>query len=288
MLIDIPAEEVSNFLQVLKKELPYSLFAINYIETCNKWKQKNDQLEISLLYTESSMKTGVFVGILKSGCNGISATFYAFDNYSNDLEISLQKVPIHWSNVTRFEGIVGKHTQIAEKLISDYGIEMESFLLTIVSLPKEDALKLEVTCPDRVEFAPLNDQHANEIHNLWGLKYDYSVDALKYSIRYNNEAAYGVFCKTSGELLSRCIRSHTGFLGALQTVKSAQNKGYAKLLLKYIAKRLAEKDILPCGFIEDDNFASLHVFRSLGFKDMCKMKNYTAHKNDTHSCKMIN
>ena len=39
---------------------------IHFIETCRKWKQRNGELQISLLYTEHSMETGVFIGILKS------------------------------------------------------------------------------------------------------------------------------------------------------------------------------------------------------------------------------
>ncbi|XP_065218627.1 uncharacterized protein LOC135844386 [Planococcus citri] len=274
MLIDIPVDEISNFLHVLKKELPYSLFAINFIETCNKWKQKNDQLQINLLYTERSMETGVFIGIMKSGCPGVLVTFYAFDNYENDLETSLNDVPLHWKNVSVFEGVIEKHTPIVEKLISDYCREMNCISFNIFSIPKEEALKLDIICPDDVKLAPLTEQHVDEIYEVWIGKNEMNDDALRNSIRYNDEAAYGIFCKTSGKLLSRCLRYHSGFLGALQTVENAHNRGYAKLLLKYIVKKLAEKDILPCCYITDDNIASLRVSRSCGFKEVCKMRNY--------------
>lgn len=274
MLIDIPVEEISNFLHVLKKELPQSLFAINFIETCNKWKQKNDQLQISLLYTERSMESGVFIGIMRSGCHGILVTFYAFDSHENDLETSLKHAPVHWKNVTLFEGIIEKHIPTVEKLISDQCVEMRFIPLTMVAMSKEYALKLEIICPDEVELAPLSEQHVDEIYKVWLMKNAFNIDTLRNSLRYNDEAAYGVFCKTSGELLTRCLRSHSGLLVALQTVEKAHNKGYARLLLKYVAKKMAERDILPCSYTADFNQTALHVFQSTGYKEMCKMRNY--------------
>lgn len=130
------------------------------------------------------------------------------------------------------------------------------------------------SCPDEVELKPLTEDDLNEIYEVWILKDLFTKEHLKNCLQLNDEAAYGVFCKTTGHLLARCVRSHSGVLAALQTAEKARNKGYAKLLLKYIAKNMAQRGIQPCTYTVDFNTASRRVFRGAGYKEMSRLKSY--------------
>lgn len=136
---------------------------------------------------------------------------------------------------------------------------------------------LSIRCPEEVELAPLKEHHADEMYKIWITNDCFTIDALIYSIRYNDEAAYGVFCKKSGDLLARCAKSYSGALMALQTVEKARNKGYAKLLLKYVAKKMAERGMMPFSYTAEFNQAARNAFRSAGYKEVCKMRNYGIH-----------
>jgi len=106
------------------------------------------------------------------------------------------------------------------------------------------------------------------IHEMWGVrKNDYTIDVLRDWYNVDKKYAFGIFCKTTGAPLSNCMRlSYSGWIGVLQTAESARGKGYAKLLVKKIAKLLAEDSIEPCIDTPEFNKASLAVFRSVGFE----------------------
>lgn len=125
-----------------------------------------------------------------------------------------------------------------------------------------------------MELAPLSDRHLDEIYEIWLMKEVFTKDLLTYSLLYNPEAAYGVFWKNTGELLARCMQSYCGFLIALQTVEKARNKGYAKMLMKFVAKNMAQKGIQPCTYTADFNPNALNAMHSAGYRDVCKMNNY--------------
>lgn len=94
----------------------------------------------------------------------------------------------------------------------------------------------------------------------------YTIENLKNCLELYKESAIGVFSKSNNSLLSRCLQHHFAPIAAVQTVEEARRKGYAKLLVKYATRMLAQHSIEPFTTIADFNKISLSLFLSVGYK----------------------
>lgn len=111
----------------------------------------------------------------------------------------------------------------------------------------------------------LKKEHLKDIYDVWVLKDTHTMEELENCLELNNESAVGIFCKQTGRLLCRCLRSHNGAISALQTIEEARGKGYAKLLLKYVSKKLAELSIVPYTYTVDFNETAMKTIAGAGF-----------------------
>lgn len=119
--------------------------------------------------------------------------------------------------------------------------------------------------PSDVEIKPLRKENLKEIYKAWIMQHVHNLEELENSFELENEYAMGIFCKKTGRLLCRCMRSHNGIICALQTIEEARGKGYAKLLVKHISKKLADHSIIPYSCTRDFNEASIKVFLGTGY-----------------------
>lgn len=116
-----------------------------------------------------------------------------------------------------------------------------------------------------MEVKLLRREHLKEIYDVWVMKETHNIEELENCLELSNEFAIGVFCKQTGRLLCRCLQSHNGAISALQTIEGARGKGYAKLLLKHVSKKLAESSIAPHAFVADSNEISMKIIAGVGF-----------------------
>lgn len=108
-------------------------------------------------------------------------------------------------------------------------------------------------------------EHLKDIYEVWVSNDTHTIEELENCLELNNDFAVGVFSKQTGRLLSRCLRSHCGAISALQTIEEARGKGYAKLLLKHVSKKLAELSIVPFTYVADFNEISMKTIAGAGF-----------------------
>lgn len=104
------------------------------------------------------------------------------------------------------------------------------------------------------------------MYKTWAGNEDFTIEILKEWYKLDEKNAIGIFCTKTGARLSNCLRSYAGWIVALQTVESARNRGYAKLLLKEICKSIARESVEPCIFTSDWHETAQEIFRKVGFK----------------------
>lgn len=110
----------------------------------------------------------------------------------------------------------------------------------------------------------LEESDAAYCNSLWKYHSTNSEFFLKSLIAVHG--GYGLRDKETKELLSFAIINDHLAIGMLTTVEKAQKKGYGRLVVKYLAKKIAEKGYFPLAFMDQKNEVSYKTFSKLGFK----------------------
>lgn len=100
-------------------------------------------------------------------------------------------------------------------------------------------------------------------NSLWKYKNENSELWIKSLIMVHG--GYALRDKSSNELLSFAIINDHLAIGVLVTVESARRKGYGEIIVKYLAKKLTEKDLIPHVYINKTNEKGIKLFHKLGF-----------------------
>lgn len=103
---------------------------------------------------------------------------------------------------------------------------------------------------------------------MWEWRCEKSEKFIKSLICLNG--GFGLIDKQTDELLSfATINDHLA-IGILNTIPKARGKGYGELIVKLLAKRIAEEfNINPTCYINNRNVASMKLFGKLGFLKIC-------------------
>ncbi|XP_031631312.1 uncharacterized protein LOC116345775 isoform X2 [Contarinia nasturtii] len=134
-------------------------------------------------------------------------------------------------------------------------------------LPKEEALKFDVErLPEGIELRQIRDIHDIEKANsVWPNRNPNSLRCLQRMAKYNPQV--GAY-KEDGTLAAWLFSYSTGFLGPLQVDENYYGKGYAGLVTKYVAKKIAENGHDAYASIVEKNAPSRSLFTKLGFKSI--------------------
>lgn len=110
----------------------------------------------------------------------------------------------------------------------------------------------------------LEESDAAYCNSLWKYKSEKSEFWIRTLIAVHG--GYGLRERDAQEIVSfAIITDHLG-IGQVTTIKKAQRKGYGQLVVKYLAKKIAEKGYIPHAYIDHNNVASYAMFSRLGFK----------------------
>lgn len=121
-------------------------------------------------------------------------------------------------------------------------------------------------CPTDVYIKKLDQSHVDTINSVWPHRYENSEKFISLLIEMND--SFGVFLKSTDELVSWILLSIMGQLGVLQTAEGHKRKGYACLITKYMSKHLALKGYSALGTVIDKNNSSINMFTKIGFKSI--------------------
>lgn len=132
-------------------------------------------------------------------------------------------------------------------------------------------------CPSDVYLNRLTSAEIDYVYDLWPLNDVYTRDDIRYPVEQN--VAFGLFHKTSNELLAWVMQAHYGAIGMLYTKENVRRHGYAKTLIKLMVGELTKNSVLPYATIMACNAKSISLFHSLGFRQISPMRYVAVCKN---------
>lgn len=160
--------------------------------------------------------------------------------------------------------VYGPHIPIVEEVLISKNFQVvfrcECYLF---HLPKESALKFEINVPVGMVLKPLNLSHVTQIHQDYPYK-DYHPEFLfENLIRYN--LSIGLFIELTDELIGWCLRYPNGMISQLQVEENYRRMGYAEVLVKAMAKKIAEVGDDSCAGIYRGTVSSQKLFQKCWF-----------------------
>lgn len=114
-------------------------------------------------------------------------------------------------------------------------------------------------------MSSLNESHIPVVNETWKFgKGEYSVKFLKNIIRY-----FPTCCilNENSQPVAWILTYNYCAMGMLYTQPDHRRKGYAKLLISTMSKRLHTQGYPVFCFVEEENQLSYRLFKSLGFEE---------------------
>ena len=126
---------------------------------------------------------------------------------------------------------------------------------------------LFISLPDGVFISSLEGRHAQLIFDNW--PYNHTSNVIDLRDEIEQMPSTGLFLKENNELVSWLVCHPPFGMGLLHTLEDHRRCGYATLITKYMAKRMAQSGYQPFAGIIVGNETSVRFFKSLGFRLLC-------------------
>lgn len=120
--------------------------------------------------------------------------------------------------------------------------------------------------PENVYVRKLEPKHIPLVNELW--PYHHKNSDVYLETLADMGGGYGLFLKEKDTLVSWIFKNHLGILGILQTVEEYKRRGFGSLMIKFLAKLLAEEGIDPVTSVSIHNTASKNMMRKIGFEEI--------------------
>ncbi|KAJ8973548.1 hypothetical protein NQ317_018393 [Molorchus minor] len=263
ILMNIPDEDLEKLADMYKEhgEIPYASsiltnaikirkkrsFLIRFMSTGNCW--RNDGTFFALM--EFPHSYDLVVCTLDKTCKNV-------------YEGLMRTKRLHFHRPLVFFAVHNTIYPTILKVIEDRKLRVKSDnAYYIYSISRKEAINFKLECPEEVEIRTLCMSHAALINSLWPLKFPHSDEFLASLIEMNG--GYGLFMKSTNELVSWALKTGIGQIGVVQTVESYQKKGFASVVTRILARKIAEEDEDPTATIAVSNVTSQNMFKKLGF-----------------------
>ncbi|XP_061511638.1 uncharacterized protein LOC1275478 [Anopheles gambiae] len=254
-LVEIPRSDWEEWRDLYKRDWPRHEIAFNLVQNYINWSKHDRKIKDLVLYSlnGSWRENGTFVII-----DRIDLYMHTLDESLDTLRRALELVDWDYYYVA----VMCEHEALLfdtfKKLNVRVGIGRAN---TVYFLPKEEALKFNVTVPAGLRLGSLEPGHAKIITDLWPHRERGSEFSIERLVRWN--PSMGLFDE-QGNLLGWCLLTQPGVMGSLGVIE--QRKGYGKLVVMAFAKKLAEMGRNLYASILVENEPSKALFGGLGFK----------------------
>jgi ribosomal protein S18 acetylase RimI-like enzyme len=187
---------------------------------------------------------------------------YSLDKSADRLERAL--CLLDWSKGFKVSSFLKRHRQAVVNVVKKKHLQQEYDSLTyLYYLPKDEALKLEITLPEDFKLDNLSQEDALKANKVWPNKHEGSEFFLKRLAAWNpNVGLYD----DKGVLVAWCFQLQAGPLGALQVDENHFQRGFGTIVAKAMAKKLAESGKDTFALVGQQNIPSQKMFEKIGFK----------------------
>ena len=163
-----------------------------------------------------------------------------------------------------FFSIRNEFQPMVHELCNELNLKVLEHTDTIcLKLPKQDALKFEISPPKDYHLRSLTLDNLEQINSNWLHRYDGSEKFIEYLIKYHINI--GLF-DNNNQLVAWCLKYDNGSLAILQVDEQFMNRGFGSLVAMGISKEIAEKtDCDVLSLVLHENQKSINLFKKLGF-----------------------
>ncbi|XP_058061162.1 uncharacterized protein LOC131211622 [Anopheles bellator] len=251
----IPRSDWEEWRDLYKRDWPRHELAYNTVQNYINWSKRDRKIKDLVIYSlnGSWRENGTYVII-----DRIDLYMYTMEESLVSLRRALELVDWDYYYVAvmcEYETLL---FDVFKQLNVQLCIARPNY---IYYLSKDEAHALTVTLPEGLRLASLKPENAHTINDHWPHRETGSEFSLERLICWN--PSIGLY-DSSDNLLGWCVLTQMGVIGSLGVIE--KRKGYGKLVLKGIVKKLAEMGLSSYASILVNNEPSKALFESVGFK----------------------
>ncbi|RZC35142.1 uncharacterized protein BDFB_007853 [Asbolus verrucosus] len=269
ILVKIPDNQLPKLAALYERNATWAPYMVSFIHMGIRWKKSEKYRDVISFMSPNNTweKDGTIIALLQ--CNTYDLVVFTLDDQCTNLyEGLMQTNYIDYSkNRILFYGVHEKHIPTVLKYLENKKIDITlNIPCFIYAISPEEAKKLTIECPDDVYVKELEPSAAKQVNAAWPHRYQGSDSCLASFLEMNG--GYGVFLKSTDELVAWVLKHTFGHLGMLQTEEKHKKKGYGSLVAKVLSKEIAEEGHWPLGTILVNNQVSIGMFEKMGFRSI--------------------
>ncbi|XP_012286243.1 uncharacterized protein LOC105702882 isoform X2 [Orussus abietinus] len=251
----LPVDEWFTLRDTLKENWPTYAYHYYWVENAIQWKKQNPNIKHDIYCPEGKLSTGVFIGI--STFSGFRVYPFATGSSQNLLHKSLlESQRLDWNTAD---------LKSQRGLEIDFSIPGQYYFKSV-----EECATVKIQIPEECYVMRLNKSHVSQILAIWPHRHatrpELSMAYLQLLVEMNTSV--GLFLRKNDALVSWVLQNEWGGLGMVQTIEEYKRRGYAKTVVKVLAKEIADFGLSSVLFIVKGNASSHEMFTSLNWKRM--------------------
>ncbi|XP_065167436.1 uncharacterized protein [Atheta coriaria] len=255
--------ELKDFYNVHKDQFPQ---VYSFLKTTLKWHKTHPEY-ITVFSVQGDWRNdGTFIALL---------TFSCYDIFMHSLQDSYEKLRIGLTQTKQinwydyeiiFYAMYEKLKPIILQALSDINVPIKLSDETYLwQLPQNAALQLSDTFDHNDYYMDaVKAEDAEAINAIWPPRFNTSLEYIRTFITMNG--GFGIYEKSTHELVSWVLINVLGQLGVLQTREGYFKNGFGAALTRKAARIIGKNGDHPIGTIGSMNLASQGLFTKLGFE----------------------
>ncbi|XP_063905081.1 uncharacterized protein LOC135124140 [Zophobas morio] len=263
-LCEIPDENLPALATLYEKHVVWAPHVLSLIHTgmrlknTNKFRDSVSFLSVNEMWRED----GTIIVIMKFHCYNIFV--FTLDDHCVTLRQALLTTDFTNPQAVFF-CVHEKHLPTVEQVAKERNLRLSKAPLPYLIFalnPSKATFALD--CPPDVYVKKLDPTLSDKINSVWPHKYPGSENYVSGLIEMNG--GYGVFLRSSNEMVAWVVKHCFGHIGVLQTDEKHKKKGYGSLVTRALALEILDEGHWPFGTVYPDNAGSIKLFEKLGFE----------------------
>ncbi|XP_030297605.1 glycine N-acyltransferase [Sparus aurata] len=263
MTLELTGEQLKITESRLKRHFPRSLQAYGYVVLLNR----SDGVRADPIKVLVDRWPDFSVIVFKPVCEQKGDLFKDTVVYATDeaiLEETIRKTPvIDWSRYLCF-GVNLRHLDIFKAVATEKRLPSQKRSVCHMMM-LEDVSNLPSIDSSGISLSSLDESHIGVVNQTWKFaESDGSVRMIR-----NMLASYPSCCVLDADAkpVAWILTYMSCAMGMLYTLPEHRQKGYAKILISAMAKRLHAQGSPVYCFIEEENVVSYKLFKNMGFTE---------------------
>ncbi|XP_008190613.1 uncharacterized protein LOC663674 isoform X2 [Tribolium castaneum] len=269
ILSEIPDDQLPQLANLYEEKAPWAPYMVSFIHMAMKWKKSGKYRNALKIFSpNNSWKTdGTIIARLILNVNQDITVFTLDDQCTNLYQGLTETSLLNYNNIrTIFYGVHERHAHVILKYLQEKKIKFVNIPCYFYCTSPEQAKKFTIECPSDVYLKKLEPSAGQQVDTIWPHRFLGSDQYLSNFIEANG--GYGLFLKSTNEMVAWVLKHAWGHLAMLQTEEAHKRKGYASLVTKALSKEIAEEGHWPLGTILLENKNSISMFEKLGFSSI--------------------